>query len=218
MDRFAGKLVGKALYENILIDGVFPFPFFKRITSTLSNFSALQRLDIELYKNLNFLLSNDDPNIIQSLNLTFSCFESFFDSKYEVELVPFGSNMEVSKGNKEEFIRLISDWKLNKSVELQLNAFYNGLEKVVKLNWLRIFDCEELQILFSGEKGFDIDDLKNNVVLTGFEREDPFIISLWEVLDEMSEEEQRLFLVFVTSCSRPPIQVKNLKKNTRSNK
>ena len=116
-------------------------------------------------KNLNFLLSINDPNTIKSLNLTFSCFESFFDSKYEVELVPFGSNMEVSNANKEEFIRLITDWKLNKSVELQLNAFYNGLEKVVKLNWLRIFDCEELQILFSGEKGFDINDLKNNVVL-----------------------------------------------------
>jgi hypothetical protein len=50
-------------------------------------------------------------------------------------------------------------------------------------------------------------DLKNNVVLNGYEKDDPFIRSLWEVLEEMNEHDQKLFLVFVTSCSRPPIQV-----------
>jgi hypothetical protein len=125
--RFAGKLVGKALYENILIDGVFPFQFFARITSSPNSFSALQKLDSELFKSLQFLLSTHDPKIIQSLNLTFSCHEKFFDSEYEIELVPLGSNLEVSAENREEFIKLMTDWKMNKSVEPNLDAFYKGL-------------------------------------------------------------------------------------------
>jgi len=41
----------------------------------------------------------------------------------------------------------------------------------------------------------------------GFDEDDDTIVALYEVLEEMSDKERSLFLLFVTGCSRPPTLV-----------
>lgn len=39
----------------------------------------------------------------------------------------------------------------------------------------------------------------------GYHANHPVILRLWKVLDELTLDQQREFLMFVTSCSRPPL-------------
>jgi len=49
-------------------------------------------------------------------------------------------------------------------------------------------------------------DMRENMVYSGGYSEDhPVIERLWRVLSHFTTEQQRDFLMFVTSCSRPPL-------------
>lgn len=106
-----------------------------------------------------------------------------------------------------EFIQLLSDYKLNKQTQNQVRSFMKGFESIIQVDWLKMFSQDELQILISGSKGFDVLDLRNNCVLKGFGKDDLTIQYLWVTLETLTPEEQHLFLFFVTSCSRPPLLV-----------
>jgi len=49
---FLGKVVGKAIYENILIEPVFSRLFLNHMIGKKNNLEELQFYDEELYKNL----------------------------------------------------------------------------------------------------------------------------------------------------------------------
>ena len=91
-----------------------------------------------------------------------------------------------------------------------------GFESIIQVNWLQMFSQDELQILISGFKGFDVADLRNNCHLKGFSPNDLTIQYLWVILETFTPEEQQLFLFFSTSCSRPPLLVKMNKKLIKS--
>jgi hypothetical protein len=61
----------------------------------------------------------------------------------------------------------------------------------------------------SGEqrKGFDVEELKKNVVFGGgYSEHSTTVKQLWEVLsEEFSDEDRSAFLAFVTSAPRPPL-------------
>lgn len=66
----------------------------------------------------------------------------------------------------------------------------------------------ELQILLGGvSRHIDTVDLRSNCVYSGEYHEDhPTIKNFWSVFEnELSDEEQRNLVKFVTSCSRPPL-------------
>ena len=48
-----------------------------------------------------------------------------------------------------------------------MKAFLAGLQEIIQLDWLKMFNQDELQILISGSKRFDVNDLKNHWILKG---------------------------------------------------
>ena len=49
-----------------------------------------------------------------------------------------------------------------------MKAFLAGLQEIIQLDWLKMFNQDELQILISGSKGFDVNDIKNHCIIKGF--------------------------------------------------
>ena len=68
-------------------------------------------------------------------------------------------------------------------------------------------------MLIGGEKGsFSVADLQQNTVYKGFSATEPYILSFWEIIHGFDDEQRSRLLMFVTSCSRPPLLgFKNLK-------
>lgn len=63
-----------------------------------------------------------------------------------VELKPGGKDIPVTTANRIAYIHLVADYRLNKQIRPHCLAFRQGLANVVNLEWLRMFDQQELQV------------------------------------------------------------------------
>ncbi len=80
-----------------------------------------------------------------------------------IELKPNGRNIAVTDENRIEYIHLVANYKLNKQINEQVFKFRQGLGDVINLEWLRMFDANELRILISGAPGeIDVIDWRNH--------------------------------------------------------
>lgn len=63
-----------------------------------------------------------------------------------VELKPGGKDIPVTTANRIAYIHLVADYRLNKHMRPHCLAFRQGLANVVNLEWLRMFDQQEIQV------------------------------------------------------------------------
>ncbi|GMH81711.1 hypothetical protein TrVE_jg3096 [Triparma verrucosa] len=205
---FLGRIVGKALFENITVQPVFAHFFlsFMRGGYNFNNMlNDLGVLDPELHKNLMFLKNYEGD--AEDLCLSFTVGIDDFGSGTEVELVKGGANIDVTDKNKLRYIHLVAKFHMSDRIKKQSEAFVKGLNEVIDQSWLRIFNEQELQILISGATNgsLDLADLKRHCVYAGgYVGMDRSIVNFWKVLEEFSATEQRQLLKFVTSCERAP--------------
>lgn len=213
MLRFLGMVVGKCLYENVLIDVSFAPFFLNRWVSALNeesqryrnSFDDLKSFDVELYHSLIKLLKFSDQDI-SSLDLTFTTTERLDGQVLTLSLVSGGKEMAVTRTNKLQYVYAIAKYKLDRRISVQTSHFLEGLFQVIPPHWLSLFNPYELQTLLSGgEKEIDIDDLERNVVYGGYLKDDITVRYLFEILREFSAELRTKFIKFVTSSSKQPL-------------
>ncbi|XP_001607965.1 ubiquitin-protein ligase E3C [Nasonia vitripennis] len=204
---FIGRILGKALYENLLVELPFAEFFLSKIVGTQSDVDVhhLASLDPIMYRNLLYLKSYKGD--VTDLGLDFTILSDELGERRVDELKPGGANIPVTNHNRIEYIHLMADYKLNKQIRAQCNAFKQGIGNVVPLDWLQMFNNKELQVLISGAQiPVDVSDLKQHTNYTGgYAPEHPTIIAFWKVVDEFNDQQKSQLLKFVTSCSRPPL-------------
>ncbi|KZT44623.1 ubiquitin protein ligase [Sistotremastrum suecicum HHB10207 ss-3] len=202
--RFVGRILGKALYEGILVDIAFAPFFLAKWLKKQSFLDDLASLDPELYRGLIHLKHDPNP---EALSLDFTVTLEELGVARTIDLIPDGSNIPVTRQNRLQYIYLVSNFHLNKKIRLQCEAFFDGLASMVDPKWLRMFNQQELQLLVSGANSpIDIDDLRENTQYGGVYDDDEETIRLfWKVLKSFDQDQCRALLRFVTSCSRPPL-------------
>ncbi|KAJ6545022.1 HECT-domain-containing protein [Mycena vulgaris] len=203
--RFIGRIIGKAMYEGILVDIPFAGFFLAKWLGKQSFLDDLASLDPELYNGLIFLKHYAGNPEDLSLNFTVAI-EDFGITK-TVDLISNGSNIAVTKENRLQYIYLVSHYRLSRQIKMQSEAFFEGLSEIIDHKWLKMFNQQELQILIGGtDSPVDLDDLQGNTQYGGtFTSNHPTIIAFWRVVHSFDQEQRRALLRFVTSCSRPPL-------------
>ncbi len=161
-------------------------------------------LDPELYRHLNSLRNLSDDALAE-LGLDFTIVENEFGEARIVDLVPRGAEINVTRENLIRYIYAVANHRLNVQVKSQASAFRNGMSELVDASWLRMFNHNELQLLISGSGALDVVDLRENVTLQGFDSADRTVEYFFQVVEELTPEQQHKLLKFVTSCSRPPL-------------
>lgn len=63
-----------------------------------------------------------------------------------VELKSGGKDIPVTSANRIAYIHLVADYRLNRQIRQHCLAFRQGLANVVNLEWLRMFDQQEIQV------------------------------------------------------------------------
>ncbi|KAK6465852.1 ubiquitin-protein ligase [Scheffersomyces coipomensis] len=206
--RFLGNIMGKCLYENILMEISFaPFFLNKWCNQNMKNsIDDLNYLDHELFVNLMKLINMSDEEL-NDLDLNFTINESIDKKNYSFDILPpNGETTQVNSSNKLNYIHQISNFKLNFSLHIQTRQFLEGLFQIVSSSWLSMFDCFELQMLISGaQNDINIQDWKENVEYGAYFDDDLTIKYFWEVVAEMKPEERFKLVKFVTSVSRAPL-------------
>ena len=207
--HFFGVIVGKALYEGVLLKVRFAKFFLLRLLSKSNQFDDLKSLDPQVYENLLQVKYYDGD--VEDLGLTMTTAVDSFGMSREVELIPNGSNIAVTSHNRPIYIMHLVNYLLNLRTYEQTKAFVRGLKSVFPEDYLGYFFPDEVELLISGGiNEIDIDDLRANTVLQGFEPETSvadknYLDKFWDFLKLMSNEQKEKLLTFATGTNRPPL-------------
>ncbi|KLJ13301.1 ubiquitin-protein ligase E3 C [Blastomyces silverae] len=233
--EFLGRIIGKCLYEGILVDVSFAGFFLlkwaltggtssaRKESSYRANLNDVRDLDESLYQGL--LQLKNYPGDVEDFSLNFTVTdtieipiekpdgttETITESKSK-DLKPHGSEIPVTNQNRLVYISYIARHRLQAQPYLQTNAFLQGLGTIIQPSWLSMFNQSELQTLIGGDAGeIDVADLRRNTVYSGVyvvgddNQEHPTIRLFWEVMQGMTNADRQKLLKFVTSTPRAPL-------------
>ncbi|XP_069160891.1 ubiquitin-protein ligase E3B [Procambarus clarkii] len=209
--EFTGRMLGKAVYEGIVVDCPFASFFLSQVlgeqqSALYSSIDELPSLDPELYKSMTYIKHYDGD--VGDLDLTFSYDEDYLGQIINHELRPGGKVVPVTNDNKIVYIHLMAHFKMHTQIKDQTKAFIRGFRSIINPEWLSLFSIPEFQRLISGDNvAVDLKDLRENTLYYGgFHDKHRVVCWLWDILErDFKEEERALFLKFVTSCSKPPL-------------
>ncbi|XP_042452946.1 E3 ubiquitin-protein ligase UPL6 [Zingiber officinale] len=203
--HFLGSLLGKAMYEGILVDIPFATFFLSKLKEKSNFLHDLPSLDPELYRHLLFLKHYKGD--VSELELYFVVVKNEYGEQTEEELIPGGKDMRVTNDNVISFIHLVANYRLNYQIRIQSLHFLRGFQQLIQKEWIEMFNEHEIQLLISGSlDSMDVDDLRSNTHYAGgYHHDHDVIVMFWEVLKSFSLEYQKKFLKFVTGCSRGPL-------------
>ena len=209
--EFLGRVLGKAVYESILVDPQFCLPFLNQLLGKQNSLEDLKNYDPEYHANLTKLLSLSAAEI-ESLGMTFELTlrDGRDGNTRNVELMREGRHTAVSKHNVIQYVHLVAYHRLNVETSAQTRAFLRGFRDLIPAAWVRLFSAYELQKLISGDdsvKGIDVASLKKAMqYASGYHPSQTIVRWFWEIVEnEMTADQQRKFLKFMTSCSRQPL-------------
>jgi ubiquitin-protein ligase E3 C len=222
--EFLGRIVGKCLYEGILVDiGFAGFFLLKWATSGATgvesryraNINDLRDLDEPLYQGL--LKLKNYPGDVEDFSLDFTINDtvSLPDGTTQTltrELIPNGANTPVTNENRPLYVSYVARYRLQIQPYLQTQAFLRGLGEIIKPSWLSMFNQSELQTLIGGDSSeIDVDDLRKHTAYGGaYYRENgatdhATIKIFWQVMKELDDSDRRKVLKYVTSTPRAPL-------------
>jgi E3 ubiquitin-protein ligase HUWE1 len=205
MFHFAGRIVARAVME------LFPLPiclcraFLKHILGQSLTLDDLEDYDPALYRGLTQLRELKDD-----LSAVGQMFEIDYEEGGQPKtalLIPDGDTIDVTQDNREEYIGLVLDFRLEREFSSQLHAFLEGFYSLIPQNEIAMFRTDELGRLISGMRTIDPDEFENHVEYAGgYHRDHPVIQMFFEVFREFTEEERGKLLEFVTGASKPPAE------------
>ncbi|KAJ1855932.1 ubiquitin-protein ligase (E3) [Coemansia sp. RSA 1822] len=218
--KFLGAVIGKALYEGVLVDAPFALFFLGCCVGQLPEFNDLPTLDEDLYNGLvalkNYVVTqpSDEDEIYKVFGLDFTLTVSMRDGQRKtVLLVPQGDQIKVTAQNRLQYLDLIAQYKLDKQIAAPVRAFVSGLHTVIPETWMRLLFASPLELsrLLCGDSGaIDVRDWQRNTVYEGafhaLGKNHAMVREFWDVVEtELTESQRQRLCRFATSCERPPL-------------
>ncbi|KAK7161309.1 hypothetical protein R3I94_004094 [Phoxinus phoxinus] len=195
-----GILCGLAFNNNSVVNLPFPLALFKKLLNVKPSLEDLREFSPVLGKSLRYILDYSDD--VKEMGPLFTI---TWDGA-EVELDPAEPGKVVTNYNRTEFVDKYVDYILNKSVKEVFEEFKRGFFNACDRHLVEMFEPEELRGVLVGNEEYDWDILKKNTTYEGsFYAEHPTIISFWEVFDELTPNEKKGFLLFITGFEKVPI-------------
>ncbi|KAJ0139276.1 hypothetical protein HZ326_17771 [Fusarium oxysporum f. sp. albedinis] len=221
--EFLGRIVGKCMYEGILVDLAFAGFFLLKWTSTGPNdentykgsVNDLRDMDEDLYRGM--LRLKNYPGDVSELGIDFTIEDQVSDPKSPVKtvtrkLIANGDQIHVTNDNRLLYISYVARHRLVVQPAPQTSAFLRGLRSIIRPSWLSMFNQSELQRLVGGDSSeIDIEDLRNHTIYSGLYQigddgeEHETIKLFWKVMRSFTDDQRRAVLKYVSSTPRAPL-------------
>uniref|UniRef100_A0A8H7TPX7 HECT-type E3 ubiquitin transferase n=1 Tax=Bionectria ochroleuca TaxID=29856 RepID=A0A8H7TPX7_BIOOC len=221
--EFLGRIIGKCLYEGILVDLAFAGFFLLQWPSAGSNegntykgsINDLRDMDESLYNGL--LQLKNQSGDVSELGFDFTITDQVSLPGQPLKtvtrnLVPNGDKTQVTNDNRLLYISYVARHRLVVQPAQQTAAFLRGLRTIIRPSWLSMFNQSELQRLVGGDSSeIDIEDLRRNTVYSGLyeigddKQEHPTIKLFWKVMKGFTDAQRRDVLKYVSSTPRAPL-------------
>lgn len=195
-----GRLCGLALYNQSIIHLPFPLALFKKLMDIDASLDDLAELSPSIGQSLQYVLDYEEN--VQDLDLYFT-----IDwDKTEVELDLQNPGKPVTNDNRQDFVDAYVHYVFNTSVQSAFEEFRRGFFQVCEESAVKLFRPEELRSVMVGSEHYDWTSFKQNTVYAlEYHKEHPTILMLWEIFEELTEEQKKDFLWFLTGYRRAPI-------------
>jgi hypothetical protein len=215
--EFLGMLLGKALYEGILVEPRFAPFVLRRLLGRSVGVDDLAGYDPQLARSLGQLSREAQawinggrvgPDPLTDVGVTMAVSDEVGGRTVTVPLIPQGDSVAVTADNVHDYVQRVARYKLHTSIAGQVRAFLRGFRQLIPLPWMRMFGAGELAVLLGGKEGggFDVADLRANTGYGGgYHADHPSVKAFWRVIEAFSPADQSAFLAFVTSVPRPPL-------------
>ncbi|EGR30732.1 ubiquitin- hect domain protein, putative [Ichthyophthirius multifiliis] len=199
--QLAGRLLAKSILDGYTCEVDLTKSFMKQLLQQNLYINDLEDIDPDMARGLQDILQNN----VESLCLDFTFTFNQFGKTKVVELIPNGSNIEVTEENKKQYVKELAYFRMVKQIEKQVEAFKKGFYEVIPFDHLKILSVRELGIKLSGVHIIDIEDMKKNVICEGkYTSKSPQIQWMFEILEEYNQEQRAGFLFFATSSFKVP--------------
>lgn len=103
---------------------------------------------------------------------------------------------------------LITEWRIQKRVEEQFNAFVSGFNELIPPDLVNVFDERELELLIGGIADIDVEDWKKHTDYRGYTESDEVIVNFWKVILPLFPKNRLVFTI--CSVSAAGIRNRNL--------
>ncbi|XP_014274256.1 apoptosis-resistant E3 ubiquitin protein ligase 1 isoform X1 [Halyomorpha halys] len=209
--EFAGRVVGKCLYESALGGGYrqlvrarFTRSFLAQLIGLRVHYKYFEQDDPDLYlTKVKYILEHD----VEDMDLFFV--EEEYDQTGQlnrlVELVPNGSKIRVHNTSKHQYLDALAQYRLATSLKDEIEAFLRGLNDLIPDNLLSIFDENELELLMCGMGEYSVTDFRSHHIINGSSPEFSRILEwFWAAVCNFTHEEMARLLQFTTGSSQLP--------------
>lgn len=195
--HLTGIIVGLAIYNGNLLNVRFPIVLYKKLREMTVTIEDLKELDESLYNSLKSIESYEGN--VEDMGLYF---------EYEdTPLKKNGSDIPVTNENREEYVKTVVDFILNKSISEQFESFKIGFHQSAGNIVLDLFRPEELSLLVAGREELDFVALQKVTRYEGgFTKDSEPVRAFWHIVHtRLTDTQKRKLLIFVTSSPRAPI-------------
>ncbi|MCP8719720.1 MAG: DUF908 domain-containing protein [Asgard group archaeon] len=200
--KFIGRIIGKAIHDNCFLDCHFSRAVYKRILGKQQSLKDMETLDLEYFKSLMWMLENDITDVITE---DFSVETDDYGEHKIIDLIPNGRNIPVTEENKHEYVKKVVEYRLQTSVEEQMENFLMGFHEIIPKDLVAIFDEKELELLISGLPDIDVVDWQNNTTYNNYSPLSLQIQWFWRAVKSFDNEERARLLQFATGTSKVPL-------------
>ncbi|KAK3711489.1 Ubiquitin fusion degradation protein 4 [Vermiconidia calcicola] len=228
--KMLGKFVARSMLDGRIIDVSFNPTFFRigdsksAVTPSLGAVAAVDETlarSLKMLKNyLNAKQRIDDDTRLSSAQKAAKTKEirlndarvedmgfDFTLPGYPIELVPGGSQMDVTIDNIGEYIKKVVDFTLVSGVQRQIDAFREGFSTVFPYSALGAFTPDELVMLFGRvDEDWSLETLMDSIKADhGYNLDSKSVRNLLHFMSELPATQQRDFLQFITGSPKLPI-------------
>ena len=204
---FIGRVLAKALLENLTVNCCFNKIIYQLILGEKIQLNDLVFIDKPLYNSLKHLVS-----MKEECGENIALCEIYFTYQYrgsdgiicEENLIENGYDVLVTQDNLDLYI----DKKIEYYTKSQMggiNQIVKGIDSIFPIDYLKIFTSDQLSLLINGTPFIDTDDWRMNTHYKNYNDYDNVIVDFWDIISNLSQEELSNFLLFCTGSSRVPI-------------
>ncbi|XP_053381871.1 E3 ubiquitin-protein ligase UBR5-like [Mercenaria mercenaria] len=211
--RNVGRILGLCLLQNEMCPLFLNRHVLKYILGRKIGWHDLAFFDPVMYESLRQLVldseTKDASLMFQALDMNFCVELCAEEGGEQVELVPGGTDIEVTAQNVHDYVRRYAEYRMVKVAEKALKRLRMGVFDVIPSNSLEGLTSEDLRLLLNGVGTINVQTL---ISYTSFndessesnEKVQRFKRWFWSVVEKMNNQERQDLVYFWTSSPALP--------------
>ncbi|ORD95186.1 hypothetical protein ECANGB1_2767 [Enterospora canceri] len=202
--KLLGKIIGIALYNNVILNLPLTPLIFKKFFSTPIGFDDLSLIEPEIHNtlcNMEKMTSEE----FESLGMNFVVDCEMEGETVRKHLVKNAENTRLSKTNFLLFRDLYSKYYIDEMVSNEFTEVLDGFYSVIIGHSIDGFNYVELEKIVVGCGRIDYDQIKKHCIYQGYTEDALVVRHFWTIIGSFSKEMKRKLLKFITGNDRLPI-------------